>query len=67
MGDILSLIERREEVGDKKESEELQEKDVFRLLYTGRFPRLVEADSQARSLDQILGMLPSIGPFKRFA
>ena len=46
MGDILSLIEKAEEVVDKKKAAELQEKMLSRQLHARRFPRPAEADSK---------------------
>jgi signal recognition particle subunit SRP54 len=64
MGDILSLIEKAEETIDKKTAMESLEK-----IRTDRFT-LEDFRDQLRqvrklgALDQILNMLPSIGPFK---
>ena len=65
MGDIMSLIEKAEEVVDKKKAAELQEK----MLSDGGFTLEDFRDqlTQVRklgSLEQILGMLPSVGMFK---
>ena len=64
MGDIMSLIEKAEEVVDKKQALELQEK--IRKTVS---PWKISATSSGRCaswarMEQILGMLPSIGPFK---
>src|SRR5688572_24951511 len=64
MGDILSLIEKAEEVVDKKKAAELEEKirkDSFTLE---DFRDQLKQIRKLGALDQILGMLPSIGPFK---
>jgi signal recognition particle subunit SRP54 len=64
MGDILSLIERAEEVVDQKKALELTEKlrtDTFTLE---DFRDQLKQIRKMGALDQILGMLPSIGPFK---
>src|SRR6185295_7543188 len=64
MGDILSLIEKAEEVVDKKQALELQEKirkDSFTLE---DFRDQLRQMRKLGSLEQILGMLPNIGPFK---
>src|SRR5881397_1488078 len=64
MGDILSLIEKAEEIVDKKKAVELQEKlrtDSFTLE---DFRDQLKQIRKLGTLDQILGMLPSIGPFK---
>ena len=64
MGDILSLIEKAEEVVDQKQALELQEK-----IQKDNFTWKISAISFARcgSWDRwsrFLSMLPSIGPFK---
>ena len=67
MGDILSLIEKAEETIDKEKALELQKKvlkDTFTLEDFGDQLRQIR---KMGSLDQILGMLPSIGPFKDMA
>lgn len=64
MGDIMSLIEKAEEVVDKKQALELQEKigtDGFTLE---DFREQLRQMKKLGSLEQILGMLPSIGPLK---
>jgi len=64
MGDILSLIEKAEEVVDKKQALELQEKirkDSFTLE---DFRDQLRQMRKMGSLEQILGMLPNIGSFK---
>jgi signal recognition particle subunit SRP54 len=64
MGDILSLIEKAEEVVDKKKALELTEKlrtDTFTLE---DFRDQLKQIRKMGALDQILGMLPSIGIFK---
>ncbi len=64
MGDVLSLIEKAEEVVDKKKALELTEKlrtDTFSLE---DFRDQLTQIRKLGSLEQILGMLPSIGPFK---
>jgi signal recognition particle subunit SRP54 len=64
MGDVLSLIEKAEEVVDKKKALELTEKlrtDSFSLE---DFRDQLKQIRKLGTLDQILGMLPSIGPFK---
>src|SRR5437773_3455066 len=64
MGDILSLIEKAEEIVDKKQAVELQEKlrtDSFTLE---DFRDQLKQIRKLGSLEQILSMLPSVGPFK---
>src|SRR3989442_8799115 len=64
MGDILSLIEKAEEVVDKKKAVELQEKLLSDSFTLEDFRDQLKQIRKLGSLDQILGMLPSIGPFK---
>ncbi len=64
MGDILSLIEKAEEVVDKKKAVELQEKLLSDSFTLEDFRDQLKQIRKMGSLDQILGMLPSIGPFK---
>src|SRR6266496_2456668 len=64
MGDILSLIEKAEEVVDKKKAEELQEKMLSDSFTLDDFREQLKQIRKLGALDQILGMLPSIGPFK---
>ncbi len=64
MGDILSLIEKAEEVVDKKKAVELQEKLLSDTFTLEDFRDQLKQIRKMGALDQILGMLPSIGPFK---
>jgi signal recognition particle subunit SRP54 len=64
MGDILSLIEKAEEVVDKKKAAELQEKMLSDSFTLDDFRDQLKQIRKMGALDQILGMLPSIGPFK---
>jgi signal recognition particle subunit SRP54 len=64
MGDILSLIEKAEEVVDKKKAVELQEKLLSDSFTLEDFRDQLKQIRKLGTLDQILGMLPSIGPFK---
>src|SRR5262245_23833083 len=64
MGDILSLIEKAEEVVDKQKAVELQEKMLSDSFSLEDFRDQLKQIRKLGSLDQILGMLPSIGPFK---
>jgi signal recognition particle subunit SRP54 len=64
MGDIMSLIEKAEEAIDQKTAMESLEKirtDTFTLE---DFRDQLRQIRKLGALDQILGMLPSIGPFK---
>jgi len=64
MGDVLSLIEKAVEVVDEKKARELEakiRKDSFTLE---DFRDQLKQIRKMGTLDQILGMLPSVGPFK---
>jgi signal recognition particle subunit SRP54 len=64
MGDILSLIEKAEEVVDKKKAAELSEKMLSDSFTLEDFRDQLKQIRKMGSLDQILAMLPSIGPLK---
>jgi signal recognition particle subunit SRP54 len=64
MGDILSLIEKAEEVVDKKQAVEMQEKMLSDNFTLEDFRDQLKQIRKLGSLEQILSMLPSIGPFK---
>ena len=64
MGDILSLIEKAEAVVDKKKAVELQEKMLSDNFTLDDFRDQLKQIRKMGALDQILAMLPSIGPFK---
>jgi signal recognition particle subunit SRP54 len=64
MGDILSLIEKAEEVVDKKKAMEMQEKMLSDSFTLDDFRDQLKQIRKLGSLEQILSMLPSIGPFK---
>jgi signal recognition particle subunit SRP54 len=64
MGDVLSLIEKAEEAMDQKQAIELERKlrtDSFTLE---DFRDQLRQMRKLGPLEQILGMLPQIGPFK---
>jgi signal recognition particle subunit SRP54 len=64
MGDVLSLIEKAEETVDQEQAAELAEKirkDEFTL---DDFRDQLKQVRQMGPLDQILGMLPNMGPFR---
>src|SRR6058998_1202637 len=64
MGDVLSLIEKAVEVVDQKKALELQEKirkDSFTLE---DFRDQLKQIRKLGTMEQIMDMLPSIGPFK---
>jgi signal recognition particle subunit SRP54 len=64
MGDILSLIEKAEEVVDKKKAVELQEKMLSDKFTLEDFRDQLKQVRKIGGLEQIMSMLPSIGPFK---
>ncbi|RPJ53656.1 MAG: signal recognition particle protein [Acidobacteria bacterium] len=64
MGDVLSLIEKAEETVDEEDAEQMLEKlrrDQFTLE---DFRDQLRQIKRLGPLEQILGMLPQIGPFK---
>jgi signal recognition particle subunit SRP54 len=64
MGDVLSLIEKAVEVVDQKKALELQEKirkDSFSLE---DFRDQLKLFRNMGTLEQLMGMLPCVGPFK---
>jgi signal recognition particle subunit SRP54 len=64
MGDVLSLIEKAEEAMDQKQAIELERKlrtDSFTLE---DFRDQLRQMRKLGPLEQVLGMLPQIGPFK---
>ena len=64
MGDILSLIEKVEETIDHKKAVELQKK-VFSDEFTLEdFRDQLRQIRKMGSLEEIMGMLPNMGPFK---
>jgi signal recognition particle subunit SRP54 len=64
MGDIMSLIEKAEEIVDKKKAAELQEKMLSDGFTLEDFRDQLKQVRKIGSLEQILSMLPSVGPFK---
>src|SRR4029079_2084979 len=64
MGDILSLIEKAEEAIDHKTAMESLEKIRTDSFTLEDFRDQLRQVRKIGALDQILGMLPSIGPFK---
>src|SRR6187431_2170239 len=61
MGDVLSLIEKAQEVVDQKQALETLKKDSFTLE---DFRDQLRQIKKLGSMEQILAMLPSVGPFK---
>ena len=64
MGDILSLIEKAEEVVDKKKALEFQKKVASDSFTLEEFRDQLRQVRKMGSLESILGMLPNMGPFK---
>ncbi|HET9220444.1 MAG TPA: signal recognition particle protein [Terriglobia bacterium] len=61
MGDVLSLIEKAQEVVDQKQALETLKKDSFTLE---DFRDQLRQLKKLGTMDQILSMLPAVGPFK---
>jgi signal recognition particle subunit SRP54 len=61
MGDVMSLIEKAQEVVDQKQALETLKKDTFTLE---DFRDQLRQIKKLGSMEQILSMLPSVGPFK---
>jgi signal recognition particle subunit SRP54 len=64
MGDIMSLIEKAEEIVDKKKAAELQEKMLSDGFTLEDFRDQLKQVRKLGSFEQILSMLPSVGIFK---
>jgi len=64
MGDIMSLIEKAEEKLDRKKSEELAKKALLGDTFTLEdFREQLKQFKKLGSMESILKMLPSVGPF----
>ena len=61
MGDVMSLIEKAQEVVDQKQALDALKKDTFTLE---DFRDQLRQIRKLGSMEQILSMLPNIGPFK---
>jgi signal recognition particle subunit SRP54 len=61
MGDVMSLIEKAQEVVDSKQAMEALTKNTFTLE---DFRDQLKQIRKLGSMEQILSMLPSVGPFK---
>jgi signal recognition particle subunit SRP54 len=64
MGDVLSLIERVEEQIDKKDALEMQDKLLHNEITLEDFQKQLRQLKKMGSLQSLLSMLPSVGPFK---
>jgi signal recognition particle subunit SRP54 len=65
MGDVLSLIEKAEEVVDRKKAEEFTEKLRDNTFTLEDFRTQLREAKKLGPLDQILSMLPQVGPWKQ--
>ncbi len=64
MGDVLSLIEKAEEVADEEQALEMLEKIRRNEFSLEDFRNQLKQIRRLGPLDQIIGMLPKIGPLK---
>ena len=64
MGDILSLIEKAEDAIDQKKALALQKKVFSNTFTLEDFRDQLRQLKKMGSLEEILGMLPNMGPFK---
>src|SRR5271170_4201330 len=64
MGDMLSLIERAEQTFDKKKAEDLAKKLRREEFSLEDFKDQLQQLKKMGSLEQIVGMLPKIGPLQ---
>jgi signal recognition particle subunit SRP54 len=64
MGDVLSLIEKAEESVDREQAEELAEKIRKNEFTLEDFQDQLKQIRKMGPLDQILGMLPNMGPLR---
>ena len=65
MGDILSLIEKAEEVVDKKKAEKLAKKIKKSQFSLEDFRDQIQQIKKMGSLEQIMGMVPGLNKFKQ--
>jgi len=65
MGDILSLIEKAEEVVDRKKAEEFQSKLRANSFTLEDFRTQLREARKLGPMHQLLAMLPQVGPFKQ--
>jgi len=64
MGDVLSLIEKAEQVIDQNKAVEVQQKVISNKFTLEDFRDQINQINKIGSIEQILGMLPEIGPLK---
>jgi len=65
MGDIVSLVEKAQEVVDEKKALKLQKKIISEGLTLDDFLDQLRQIKKMGPLDQILGMLPGVGNFMK--
>lgn len=65
MGDVLSLIEKAEEVVDKKEAEKLAKKIKKSEFTLEDFRNQIQQVKKMGSLEQIMGMIPGLNKMKQ--
>lgn len=65
MGDVLSLIEKAEEVVDKKQAEALAKKLKHNTFTLEDFRDQIQQIKKMGSLEQIMGMIPGLNKFKQ--
>ena len=63
MGDVLTLIEKAEQTIDEKKAREMQRKLRENDFTLGDFRDQLQQMRKMGSLEQLMGMLPKIGPF----
>ncbi len=63
MGDVLTLIEKAEQTIDEKKAREMQRKLRENDFTLGDFRDQLQQVRKMGSLEQLMGMLPKIGPF----
>jgi signal recognition particle subunit SRP54 len=67
MGDVLSLIEKAEQVIDQDEAEELEEKLRKNAFTLDDFRKQLRTIKKMGPLESILGMIPGLGGIKELA
>ncbi len=65
MGDVVTLVERAQEVMDQEKARELQEKIISEGLSLEDFLDQLHQVKRMGSLDQILGLIPGVGKVMR--
>ncbi|MGH9865835.1 MAG: signal recognition particle protein, partial [Candidatus Acidiferrales bacterium] len=65
MGDVLTLIEKAEKTIDEKQARELQRKLEHNEFSLEDFRDQLKQIRKMGSLEQLMGMLPKIGPFAK--